>query len=113
MAGHPSEPSVPPVVFDTDVLIWYFRANEKARRLLERTPHPRRVLSSLTVMELLQGCQSRDEIRDLKGFINENIPLVLHPDESIGRRAIALLERHAHSDGLRVVDALIAATNFP
>ena len=110
MAEGPPETPVSPVVFDTDVLIWYFRANEKARRLLEQAPHPSRALSSLTIMELLQGCRSQAEVRELKGFINENIPVILHPDESISRRAIGLLERHSLSHGLRVVDALIAAT---
>jgi predicted nucleic acid-binding protein len=35
---------------------------------------------------------------------------VIHPDEIISRRAIALLEQHAFSYGLRVVDAIIAAS---
>jgi predicted nucleic acid-binding protein len=35
---------------------------------------------------------------------------VIHPDEEISRRAIRLLELHALRAGLRVVDALIAAT---
>ena len=110
MAEEPSETPVPPVVFDTDILIWYFRANEKARRFLERMPHLGRALSSLTIMELLQGCRSREEIRDLKRFINENIPIVLHTDESICRRAISFMEQHSLSHGLRAMDALIAAT---
>jgi len=36
--------------------------------------------------------------------------MVLHPDEASSRRAIDLLDQHAASHGLRVVDALIAAT---
>jgi hypothetical protein len=38
------------------------------------------------------------------------VALLLHPTESICRRAIDLLALHAASHGLRVVDALIAAT---
>ena len=45
-----------------------------------------------------------------KVFISENISFVIHPDEITSRRAIALLEQHALPHGLRVVDALIAAT---
>jgi len=43
-------------------------------------------------------------------FLRENIPSVIHPDEKICERAMQLLEKHAHSDGLRTIDALIAAT---
>ena len=97
------------VVFDTDILIWYFRGNEGARRFLARVPYPHRTISSLSVMELLQGCRDQDEARRVKAFVADNLAAVLHPDEAVSRRAIALLERHALSHGLRVVDALIAA----
>ena len=110
MAERPSPAAVQKVVFDTDVLIWYLRGNDKARRFMELMPHQQRMLSSLTFMELLQGCRNQEEARQAKVFISENISLVIHPDEIISRRAIALLEQHAFSHGLRVVDALIAAT---
>jgi predicted nucleic acid-binding protein len=48
------------ILFDTDILIWYFRGHERARRFLARVPHPRRAVSALTVMELLQGCRSQE-----------------------------------------------------
>jgi predicted nucleic acid-binding protein len=68
------------------------------------------MLSSLTLMELLQGCRNQREARAVKAFIAENISVVVHPDETISRRATALLEHFAFSHGLRVVDAMIAAT---
>lgn len=110
MAERPSPPAVQKVVFDTDVLIWYLRGNDRARRFMELVPYQQRVLSSLSFMELLQGCRNREEARQVKAFISENISLVNHPEETISRRAIALLEQHALAHGLRVVDALIAAT---
>jgi|RhiMetdeSRZDD1v2_1073273.scaffolds.fasta_scaffold35361_3 predicted nucleic acid-binding protein len=110
MAEQASPPSLHKVIFDTDVLVWYLRGFEKARRFIENVPHERRALSSLTFMELLQGCRNQQEARQVKAFISENISLVIHPDEIISRRAIALLEHHAFSHGLRVVDAIIAAS---
>src|SRR5881397_1120138 len=98
------------VVFDTDVLIWYLRGNVRARRFVAAIPYSNRCLSSLTYMELLQGCRNRNEIQQVQAFISRNVPILLHPDESISRAAIDLLEEHALSRGLRVVDALIAAT---
>lgn len=112
MAERPSQAAVQKVVFDTDVLIWYLRGNDRAHRLIELVPHQQRMLSSLTFMELLQGCRNQEEARQVKAFITENISLVIHPDEIISRRAIALLEQHAFPHGLRVVDALIAATTL-
>ncbi len=110
MVEKPSAAAVQGVVFDTDVLIWYLRGNGKARRFLELVPHQQRALSSLTFMELLQGCRNQEEGQQLRSFIAENISLVIHSDEITSRRAIALLEQHAFPHGLRVVDALIAAT---
>lgn len=112
MAERPSPATVQKVIVDTDVLIWYLRGSDKARRFLQLMPYRQRALSSLTFMELLQGCRNQDEIRQVKAFISDNISFIIHPDEIISRRAIALLEQHAFSHGLRVVDALIAATTL-
>jgi predicted nucleic acid-binding protein len=102
--------TVPPVIVDTDILVRYFRGEEAARRFLARVPFPERAVSALTVMELLQGCRDQRETRDVARFVSENLAAVIHPDEDISRRAIRLLELHARHAGLRVVDALIAAT---
>src|SRR5439155_10428714 len=69
-----------------------------------------RAVSSLTVMELIQGCRSTAEIRAVRAFLVSNISSVIPPDATLSERAIALLEIHAAAHGLRVVDALIAAT---
>lgn len=98
------------VIFDTDVLIWYFKGNAKAAEFVSRVAYPLRAVSALVLMELIQGCRSRAELQTVKLFVNDNISEILHPNEGISLQAEILLEQHAHSDGLRVVDALIAAT---
>ena len=98
------------MIVDTDVLIWYFRGDEAARRFLAKIPFSERTASALTVMELLQGCRDQRETRDTAIFVSENLSAVIHPDEVISKRAIQLLELYALRAGLRVVDALIAAT---
>jgi len=98
------------MIFDTDVLIWYFRGDQKARELISGIPYGDRRVSSLCIMELVQGCRDRQELRAVKEFIRVNITDVIHPDEHISEKAIALLEAHASADGLRTVDALVAAT---
>jgi predicted nucleic acid-binding protein len=61
-------------------------------------------------MELIQGCLNKQELRVVKEFIKANISTVINPDERISEKAVLLLERHSLSDGLRTIDALIAAT---
>jgi predicted nucleic acid-binding protein len=98
------------MIIDTDVLIWYFRGNQKARDFISGVPFKDRQMSSLCIMELIQGCRDRQELRVVKEFIRENIAGVIHPDEGIAETAIVLLEEHAGTDGLRTIDALVAAT---
>ena len=100
------------MIFDTDVLVWYFRGDLKAREFISGVPYRDRQVSSLCIMELVQGCRDRQELRAVKEFIRENIASVIHPDEYISEKAIALLEAHASTDGLRTIDALVAATTL-
>jgi hypothetical protein len=69
-----------------------------------------RCASSLCIMELVQGCLNKEELKSVKKFIKENICHVIHPDDHVSEKAIHLLERHAMSDGLRTIDAIIAAS---
>lgn len=98
------------MIIDTDVLIWYFRGNQNAGDFISGVPFRDRQMSSLCIMELVQGCRDRQELRAVKDFIRENIAGVIHPDAEIAETAIALLEGHAGTDGLRTIDALVAAT---
>lgn len=61
-------------------------------------------------MELLQGSRDKKESITIKDFLKLNVSRIIHPDEKISEKAIILIERHALSDGLRTVDALIAST---
>jgi len=101
-----------PVVFDTDILIWYLRGSEKALRTIDAIAYSRRAISVLSIMELTQGCRNNAEIREVKLFVSENFAQVLFLNETICRKASDLLDRHALPNGLRVVDALIAASTL-
>ena len=61
-------------------------------------------------MELIQGCADKTELKSVKDFIRLNFSKIIYPDERISEKAIGLLEHYALSDGLRTVDALIAAS---
>jgi predicted nucleic acid-binding protein len=96
------------MLFDTDVLIWVLRGSAKAARLVDETGDRR--ISVVTLMELLQGARDKHESRLIKRFVVElgfrTVPLT----ENTGHRAVVYMEEYGLSSGLRVADALIAAT---
>jgi predicted nucleic acid-binding protein len=96
------------VIFDTDVLIWYFRANSTAADFLENQTD--RAVSIVTMMELYQGARTRDEARIIRRFFQENVFRIIPINEAISHLAVTMIEDHARSNGLQVADALIAAT---
>jgi predicted nucleic acid-binding protein len=96
------------MIFDTDVLIWFFRGNRAAAELLDGQAE--RALSIISMMELYQGARSRQESRAIRQFLQNNNFRVIPINESISHLAATLVEDHALKDGLGVADALIAAT---
>ncbi len=110
MARSTKKSSSRPLIFDTDILIWYFRGKREARSLLENVSRENRWISSLTFMELLQGCRNQDESVQVQAFISENISTILHPKTSISEHAIHLISQFSLSHGLRVIDAIIASS---
>jgi predicted nucleic acid-binding protein len=96
------------MIFDTDVLIVLSRREFVALSLVDSTSD--RSLSIVTFMELMQGARSKVEMQEIQRFIRESDFTVLPLTEAIGDLAAALIEQHALSNGLRLEDALIAAT---
>jgi len=96
------------MLFDTDVLIWVFRGHAGAAARVEETADRR--LSIVTLMELLQGCRDKREVRLVKSFLLEFGFHTLPLTETIGHRAVIYMEQHILKSRLRMADALIAAT---
>ena len=68
------------------------------------------VLSAVTYMELVQGVRDSHELRSLRRTIRANGWRILPLAEAIGHRATIYVESYALSHGMRVADALIAAS---
>jgi predicted nucleic acid-binding protein len=96
------------MLFDTDVLIWYFRGKETAAQLINEVD--KRSISAVTSMELIQGARDKTELRQIRSFLADFDIRTLPLTENIGHRATIYLETFALSDGLAMADALIAAT---
>ena len=96
------------MIFDTDILIWVQRGNEKAAKLIEKEND--RYLSIQSYMELLQGAKNKTQHQTVKKFIAEFDFSILPLTENIGHRALIYVEEYALSSNMRAGDAIIAAT---
>ncbi|MBK6974920.1 MAG: type II toxin-antitoxin system VapC family toxin [Sterolibacteriaceae bacterium] len=96
------------MLIDSDVLIWYLRGHAKAAQFLDALPGF--TVSAVSYMELVQGCRKGEELSRLKKDFAARGVDMLPITEAISGRAVALVETHFLGGGLRMADALIAAT---
>lgn len=96
------------MIFDTDILIWFMHGNEKAVKFIDSSA--RKYISVVTYMELLQGSRNKNELRNLKTFLEEMDFNMLPLTENTGHRASIYMEQYVLKSGMRMADALIAAT---
>ena len=96
------------MIFDTDILIWVQRGNQKAARLINRTED--RFLSVYSHLELLKNAKNKDQNRLTTDFLTTFGFTILPLSENIGHRALIYVEEYTLSRGLRAGDAIIAAT---
>ena len=96
------------MVFDTDILIWYFRGDAKAAKLLQNTES--KYLSVIVYMELLQGARDKVEIKAIRTFLKNAAFKILPLTENIGNRASVYMEEYCLKTGMCMADALLAAT---
>ena len=96
------------MLFDTDVLIWVQRGNERAARAIQLSES--RQISTQTYLELMQCCKNRQHLRFAKQFIKDYQIQVIPLSENIGHRASVYIEQFSLSHGIRAGDAIIAAT---
>jgi hypothetical protein len=96
------------VIFDTDVLIWFLRGDAQAADLIESQAD--RALSVVSYMELVQGARSPAEVTAIRRMIRDGRFRLLPITEVLSYRAVGLVENYTVGHGLKVADALVAAT---
>jgi predicted nucleic acid-binding protein len=96
------------VIIDTDVLIWYLRGNEKARRTVERLRNFS--ISAVTYMELVQGMADKRELTLFRRTIRAWDANIIYIDREISSKAMLYVEEHCLSHSMQLADALIGAT---
>ena len=96
------------MIFDSDVLVWFFRGNENAKKIVrENIPFS---ISAVTYMELLQGALNKQELLGIKKFLKKLETKVITMNDKITHRAMEYVESYTLSDSMELADALIAAT---
>jgi predicted nucleic acid-binding protein len=96
------------VLCDTNILIHAFNGNQLTINQLEAIGFENILLSSITVMELLQGMNNKTELLQMKKRINYYD--IIQFDEKVSEKSIELIEKFKLSHHLQIPDAIIGAT---
>lgn len=96
------------VLFDTTVLVDISRQREPAVSLLSHLS--KLTISAVSGWELIQEARDKRELRVIEGFLAAVD--IIEIDETISRKARALLSSYTLFHGLHILDAMIAATTI-
>ncbi len=96
------------VLCDTNILIHAFNGNQLTINQMEAIGYDNILLSSITVMELLQGMTNKTELLQMKKKIKYYD--VIQFDERVSEKSIELIEKYKLSHHLQIPDAIIGAT---
>lgn len=98
------------ILCDTNVIIEVFKKNPAVIQAIEKIGLDKIAISVVTEMELYYGALNKAELKKIKLHLSSI--QIFHIDEEISATASGLIERYAKSHGLRIPDALIAATSL-
>ena len=98
------------MLVDTDVLVWYMRGNENAKRVVRNSDGFS--ISVVTYMELVQGLRNKEELNVLRNSFKRWNARIIYINEEISTKAMFLVEQYFLSHSLQLADALIGATSM-
>ena len=93
------------VLIDTDVFVRIFRGDASLKQKVDALDAG---VSAIVYLELLQGALNKRQARDTEAYLARFA--LLHLTPSISARAIDIVRSYSQTSGLRLADALIAAT---
>jgi len=98
------------VLIDSDVLIWYIRGNENAKRIVAKAiPFN---ISVVSYMELVQGMRNKKELVLLKKYLKLWEVEIVQITSEISEMAMDFVEKYFLSNSMELQDALIASTSL-
>ena len=96
------------MLIDTDVLIWYLRGNENAKKIVSaNVPFG---ISVISYVELMQGVRNKRELLILQKQLKNWSTEIIQIRDTISARAMFFMEDYYLSNSLEFSDAVIAAT---
>jgi len=98
------------VLIDTDVLIWYMRGNENAKKIVTKNIPFK--ISVVCYMELVQGMRNKEELALLKKYLRLWGVEVIQITSEISTMAMNFVEKYFLSNSMELQDALIASTSL-
>jgi predicted nucleic acid-binding protein len=96
------------MLIDTDVLVWYMRGNEKAKRVIKNPDGFS--ISVVTYMELVQGLRNKEELNVFRSSFKSWNAGIIYINEEISIKAMFFVEQYFLSHSLQLADALVGAT---
>jgi hypothetical protein len=96
------------MLIDTDILVWYMRGNEKAKRVMENLK--KFSISVVTYIELLQGLRNKEELNVLRNSLKGWNAEIIYINEEISIKAMFLVEQYYLSHSIQLADALVGST---
>ena len=79
------------VIFDSDILIDYFKAIEQAKEFIYSFERERRFVTSISVMEVYRGARNKGELVAFKKFFVESFAGILHIGEEASELSLKLV----------------------
>jgi len=99
----------PFIFIDSDILIDASRGITQAVQTLEKFDQTHILsVSVVTKLELMVGCENKQELRELNNFLERFE--ISHLTEVISKKAVELFQQYRLSHGVLIADMLIAAT---
>ncbi len=98
------------MLIDSDVLIWYMRGNENAKRIVTKAIPFK--ISVVSYMELVQGMRDKKELALLKKYLKLWGVNIIQITNEISTTAMNFVEKYFLSNSMELQDALIASTSL-
>ncbi len=96
------------VMCDTNIFISWFNNDKSTIEKLEQIGLERITVSAITVMELIQGVDNKEQLQQLKKKIKHYT--IVDFTKEVSELALQFVENYKLSHNLQIPDAIIAAT---
>ncbi len=95
------------VICDTNIFISLFKGFPGTISELESIGEKNVLISSVSVMELYRGMETKKELKAMENKIKQYN--IVHFNESVSHKAVELIQQFKLSHNLQIPDAIIAA----